>query len=242
MGAVYRAVREDDFRMQVAIKLIKRGTDTEAAMGRFRAERQILARLQHPNIAALFDGGATDDGRPYLVMDYFEGQTLADVVQTFCMVELFLPDYLSKQLPQVRGNKGRAWMLASWGYEESKHSMVLNDWLLKSGHRTEEQLHDMEDSVFEREWSLRYDDPLASVVYTMVQEVATRVNYRNLRKAAGGRCPALDRLLELVQVDEAAHGHFFRQLVSIYLEEDRAATLEQPLAARLTTMSATGPM
>ena len=69
--------------------------------------------------------------------------------------------------------------------------------------------------------------PLASVVYTMVQEVATRVNYRNLRQIAGQRCPALDRVLELVQIDEAAHGGFFRQLVSIYLEADRAATLER---------------
>jgi acyl-[acyl-carrier-protein] desaturase len=152
---------------------------------------------------------------------------IADVVQTFCMVELFLPDYLSKQLPQVRANKGRAMMLANWGYEESKHSMVLNDWMLKGKHRTEEQIADMETSVFEREWSLKYNDPLATVVYTMVQEVATRVNYRNLRKAAGGRCPALDQVLEFVQIDEAAHGHFFRQVVSIYLEEHRAETLER---------------
>ncbi len=152
---------------------------------------------------------------------------VADVVETFCMVELFLPDYLSKQLPQVRAIKGRAMMLASWGYEESKHSMVLNDWMLKGGHRTEEQLQDMDNSVFEREWGLKYSDPLASVVYTMVQEVATRVNYRNLRKVAGGRCPTLDRVLELVQIDEAAHGGFFRQMVSIYLEENRAATLER---------------
>jgi acyl-[acyl-carrier-protein] desaturase len=131
---------------------------------------------------------------------------IADVVETFCMVELFLPDYLAKQLPQVRGTKGRAWMLASWGYEESKHSMVLNDWMLRGGHRTEAQLQEMDNSVFEREWTLKYHDPLASVVYTMVQEVATRVNYRNLRKIAGGRCPVLDRVLELVQIDEAAHG------------------------------------
>jgi len=152
---------------------------------------------------------------------------IADIVQTFSMIELFLPDYLSKQLPQVRGNKGRAWMLASWGYEESKHSMVLNDWLLKGKHRTEEQLQDMDNSVFEREWNLKYNDPLATIVYTMVQEVATRVNYRNLRKAAGGRCPTLDRVLEVIQIDEAAHGHFFRQLVSVYLDYDRAATLER---------------
>jgi acyl-[acyl-carrier-protein] desaturase len=143
------------------------------------------------------------------------------------MVELFLPDYLAKQLPQVRGNKGRAWMLASWGYEESKHSMALNDWMLGGGHRSEKQLREMDNSVFEREWGLKYDDPLASVVYTMVQEVATRVNYRNLRKVAGGRCPALDKVLELIQIDEAAHGGFFRQLVQVYLDEDRAATLER---------------
>jgi serine/threonine-protein kinase len=57
MGAVYRAVREDDFCMEVAIKLLKRGTDTDAALARFRFERQILAWLHHPNIARLLDGG-----------------------------------------------------------------------------------------------------------------------------------------------------------------------------------------
>ena len=152
---------------------------------------------------------------------------VADVVQTFCMVELYLPDYLSKQLPQVRDNRGRAWMLANWGYEESKHSMVLEDWLVRSGHRTEKQMEQIADGVFEREWQLRYNHPLASVVYTMFQEMATKLNYRNLRAVAGGRCPALDKVLELVMIDEAAHAQFFRQLVGIYLEADREATLEQ---------------
>ncbi len=76
MGAVYRATREDDFRMEVAIKLLKRGTDTDATLERFRSERQILAGLQHPNIARLIDGGATDDGLPYLVMEYVDGLPL----------------------------------------------------------------------------------------------------------------------------------------------------------------------
>ncbi|HKB04549.1 MAG TPA: acyl-ACP desaturase [Gemmataceae bacterium] len=153
--------------------------------------------------------------------------TIADVVQTFCMVELYLPDYLSKQLPQVRDNRGRAWMLANWGYEESKHSMALEDWLVRSGHRTEQQMEQVADGVFEREWQLRYNDPLASVIYTTFQEMATKLHYRNLRAVAGGRCPALDKVLELVMIDEAAHAQFFRQLVSIYLEADREATLEQ---------------
>ena len=154
---------------------------------------------------------------------------VADVVETFCTTELYLPDYLSKQLPQVRQSRGRAWMLASWGYEESKHSLALGDWLLKSGHRSEEQMQDLEDHVAGNEWNLRYEGSRASIVYVMIQELATQLNYSNLRKVAGGRCPALDKVLELVSIDEAAHAQFFRQLVAIYLEDDREATLEQML-------------
>ena len=73
MGAVYRAVRVSDFQKQVAIKVVKRGMDTDVMLRRFRDERQILAALDHPNIARLADGGAIQDGRPYLVMDYVEG-------------------------------------------------------------------------------------------------------------------------------------------------------------------------
>ncbi len=69
MGSVYRATRADDFQRQVAVKVVKRGMDTDALLERFRTERQILARLDHPHIARLLDGGATADGRPYLVME-----------------------------------------------------------------------------------------------------------------------------------------------------------------------------
>jgi acyl-[acyl-carrier-protein] desaturase len=151
---------------------------------------------------------------------------IADVVQTFCMVELFLPDYLSKQIPVVRANKGRAWMLANWGYEESKHSMVLEDWLIKSGHRTEKQMQQIEDDLFAREWNAHYGNSRSAVIYTMFQELATRLHYRNLRKVAAGKDPALDKVLELVSIDEAAHAQFFRGLVEIYLEHDRERTLE----------------
>ncbi len=77
MGAVYEAVRADGmFRRRVAIKLVKRGMDTDFILKRFRNERQILAALEHPNITMLLDGGTTDDGRPYFVMDYIEGLPL----------------------------------------------------------------------------------------------------------------------------------------------------------------------
>jgi eukaryotic-like serine/threonine-protein kinase len=74
MGAVYLAERADEqYQKQVAIKLIKRGTDTESVLRHFRNERQILASFDHPNIARLFDGGTTKDGLPYFVMEYIEG-------------------------------------------------------------------------------------------------------------------------------------------------------------------------
>ena len=77
MGAVFLAERDDGaFSQRVAIKLIKRGMDTDQVLARFRAERQILASLDHPNIARLLDGGSSDDGLPYFAMEYIEGQPI----------------------------------------------------------------------------------------------------------------------------------------------------------------------
>jgi tRNA A-37 threonylcarbamoyl transferase component Bud32 len=74
MGTVYRATRDDaEFQKFVAVKVIKHGMDTDLIVDRFRTERQILANLEHPNIARLLDGGTTADGLPYLVMEYVEG-------------------------------------------------------------------------------------------------------------------------------------------------------------------------
>jgi serine/threonine protein kinase len=77
MGAVYLAERADgEFEKQVALKLVKRGMDSDEVLRRFRHERQILATLEHPHIARLYDGGVADDGRPYLVMEYIEGEPI----------------------------------------------------------------------------------------------------------------------------------------------------------------------
>ncbi|MDN3647219.1 serine/threonine-protein kinase [Pontixanthobacter aestiaquae] len=77
MGNVYLAERAtDDFDLVVAIKLIKRRLITKDLIERFRRERQILADLNHPNIARLFDGGETEDGVPYFVMEYIDGPPL----------------------------------------------------------------------------------------------------------------------------------------------------------------------
>jgi serine/threonine-protein kinase len=77
MSRVFLGERADgQFQHQVALKLLRPGLDSELDRERFRGERQILASLSHPNIARLFDGGITDDGEPYLVMEYVEGEPL----------------------------------------------------------------------------------------------------------------------------------------------------------------------
>jgi Tol biopolymer transport system component/tRNA A-37 threonylcarbamoyl transferase component Bud32 len=77
MGSVYRAIRDDDaFKKQVAIKVIRRGMNHGFIHRRFRHERQILATLEHHNVARLLDGGTTDDGLPYFVMEYIVGRPI----------------------------------------------------------------------------------------------------------------------------------------------------------------------
>jgi serine/threonine protein kinase len=76
-GTVYAAMRDDQqFEQQVALKIIKRGMDTDSVRDRYLRERQILAALEHPQIARLFDGGATPDGLPYFVMELVDSEPI----------------------------------------------------------------------------------------------------------------------------------------------------------------------
>ncbi len=96
MGAVYLAERADrEFEKNVAIKILKRGTDTDEVLRRFRRERQILAQLAHPNIAHLLDAGTTEDGLPYFAMEYVQGTPITDFcdarnLSVSARLELFL--------------------------------------------------------------------------------------------------------------------------------------------------------
>lgn len=82
MGHVYLAYREGtDFRKPVAVKVLRPGLNDEGLLRRFRAERRILASLHHPCIATLHDGGATDDGQPYVVMEYVDGVDLVSYAE-----------------------------------------------------------------------------------------------------------------------------------------------------------------
>jgi serine/threonine protein kinase len=96
MGTVFLGVRDDDaFQKRIAIKVLKRGTDTDAVVQRFRHERQILASLDHPYIAGLLDGGTTPDGLPYFAMEYVEGLPIVEycerhTLDTTARLQLFM--------------------------------------------------------------------------------------------------------------------------------------------------------
>ncbi len=152
---------------------------------------------------------------------------IANIVEGFSAVEMFLPDYTAKIMQLIRKSRGRAWFQANWGYEESKHSLALAEWLVRSGHRTDEQMRAYANSLLDGgEWELPFDHPRQMIIYTMVQELATWLNYRNLMNLAHqNEDPALVRVLTLISRDEKCHYEFFRRGVGIFLEDDRAETL-----------------
>ena len=169
---------------------------------------------------------------PWLQCNKVLASGIADVVESFCAVELYLPDYLMRALPSSRPSRARTWFYANWGYEESKHSLALGDWLVKAGMRTEEQMADLEGLVFADLWQIPYDSHVALLAYAMVQERATGLNYRNLRRRAQerGGDPALEQILMLVAVDEQAHYTFFLEAIryiSSMIARARSSTLRQ---------------
>ncbi len=84
MGTVYLAERDDEhYQSSVAIKLIRPGFDTDFILARFKRERQILAHMKHPNIPRLLDGGTSEDGMPYIVMEYIEGSWITDYAKLY---------------------------------------------------------------------------------------------------------------------------------------------------------------
>ncbi len=78
MGTVYLAEQTEPVRRRIALKIIKLGMDTKQVVARFEAERQALALMDHPNVAQVYDGGATDEGRPYFVMEHVAGVPITE--------------------------------------------------------------------------------------------------------------------------------------------------------------------
>ena len=156
---------------------------------------------------------------PWHLVNPASSELTATIVQFFSAVEMYLPDYTSKMMHMIRQSRGRAWFHLNWGYEESKHSMVLEDWLIRSGKRSEKQVRLFERSLLSGEgWELPFDNPRQMVIYTMIQELATGLNYINLRRRAEDEGDmALSGLLRWVAADESAHYNFYRKGVKAYL-------------------------
>ena len=153
-------------------------------------------------------------------------EKIAYIVEAFTAVEIYLPDYTSKILHLVRSSRGRAWFQANWGYEESKHSMALEKWMVTSGSRTEQEVNDYADALLQKEWDMPFNTPRQMMVYTTMQELATQLNYRRLQVLAReAKDEALVTTLQLIGRDEAAHHKFFKDGVKLLLQDDRDSAL-----------------
>ncbi len=100
MGTVWVAEQTEPVRRKVALKLIKPGMDSHAVLARFEAERQALALMDHPHIAKVFDGGLTETGRPFFVMEYVKGSPITEYCDS---ARLSVPERLAASLSRYAG-------------------------------------------------------------------------------------------------------------------------------------------
>ncbi|MBL8957037.1 MAG: acyl-ACP desaturase [Myxococcaceae bacterium] len=154
-------------------------------------------------------------------------EKLALCAETFMGVELYLPDYIDGHLSLFRDNFARAWFGANWGYEESKHAMTLWQYLVKSGHRTEEQMRDYSDRILSKKWQKPFDNGRQMTAYGCAQEMTTFVIYKKqqlLAEAEGNK--TLAEAYKLIAKDEMAHAQYYMTIFQHYLDDDREGTLE----------------
>ena len=146
--------------------------------------------------------------------------------ETFCGVELYVPDYTANGFNLTRSIFGHAWFQANWGYEESKHALVFREYLVRSGLRTQEQYDAFEDRILARVWNLPFHTRRQMTCYGALQEAATYLIYRVQREQARREGDALlESIYFHVSRDEAAHMGFYRQVLRFEAEEDREGTL-----------------
>lgn len=153
---------------------------------------------------------------------------LAVCAETFLGVESFLPDYIRAGLAAVRvSSVGQRWFSANWGYEELKHSVVLTEYLVRSGKRTESQMIAFQARLMEQEWTPPFETARRMTIYGAFQEMATFVIYlRHEALAKRHNDEALASCYRLNARDECAHARFYEDVVKVYLEEDREGTID----------------
>jgi acyl-[acyl-carrier-protein] desaturase len=126
----------------------------------------------------------------------------------------------------MRDDFGRGWFLANWGYEESKHSLALREYLRKTGQRSDEQIVDYERQILAKEWKTPFSTSREMTLYPMLQELTTYVFYKKHKALAQEKGDELlATIYGLIGRDEIAHFGFYAAVVRILLEEDRDGTL-----------------
>ena len=153
-------------------------------------------------------------------------ESLIVVAETFCCVESYLPDYVANGINVVRPYFGQAWFSANWAYEESKHSLALMEYLLRSGRRSPEYLFDLQTRLMSMSWEMPFQTARQMTIYGCFQEQATFVIYvkqEQRAKELGDEC--LATIFRLNARDEIAHCRFYEDVVKVLLEEDREGTL-----------------
>jgi len=147
--------------------------------------------------------------------------------ETFLRVEMFLPDYIAGGLNAVRPYFGSLWFQANWGYEESKHSLVLMEYLMRSGKRTPEQIFDLQQKTFAQKWLAPFKTARQMTIYGALQEMATFFIYCRQREVAKEKEKdlCLWQIYDLIGRDEIAHTRFYQSVVKVLLDEDREGTL-----------------
>jgi acyl-[acyl-carrier-protein] desaturase len=150
----------------------------------------------------------------------------AACIEIFCAEELYLPDYTAGGVELTRSMFGAAWFQACWSYEESKHGLVLGEYLTRSGLRSEAEFAAFEGRVFSTAWRLPFRTRRQMACYGALQEAATYLAYKAQKdKAAAEGDKVLESIFFFLSRDEAAHAGFYRAVVELELNEDRRGTL-----------------
>jgi len=150
---------------------------------------------------------------------------LALCAETFCGVEMYLPDYVAQGINAVRDSFGHTWFQANWAYEESKHSLVLREYLLKTGQRTYDEIFAYERAIFARQWKLPFTTSRQMTLYGAIQEMTTFVIYLKQEKLALARGDELlAKIYGFIARDEIAHCRFYEKIASLLLQEDPDGT------------------
>ncbi len=168
-----------------------------------------------------------EDDIPWEALDrQANTEEMAICLETFCGVELYVPDYTANGFLINREIFGHAWFQACWGYEESKHALVFREYLVRSGLRSAEQYWAYEDQILGKTWQLPYATRRQMVCYGVLQEMATYLIYRAQKvryRELGNQ--VLETLFHLVARDEAAHAGFYRNVLRLELANDLDGTL-----------------